>query len=67
MTTSLLTPIELRSKGFEALVRSLGWLNAVRFIQQFELSSNNYTVERDAVLPNWDAAELVRRMGEVGR
>lgn len=62
MSMELLQPLELRARGFEALARSLGWVNAVRFIQQYEPSSQNYTNERDQILPAWDAAELVRRM-----
>jgi hypothetical protein len=63
--TTLLEPVELRSRGFEALVKSLGWVNAVRFIQQFERSGHNYTSERDALLPNWSADELAKRMADI--
>jgi hypothetical protein len=60
--TRLLEPVELRSRGFEVLVKSLGWVNAVRFIHQFERSPQDYTAERDALLPDWNAEELVERM-----
>lgn len=60
--TTLYEPVELRSRGFEALVKSLGWVNAVRFIHQFERSRLDYTVERDALLPDWNAEELIKRM-----
>ena len=62
MSTNLMEPVELRARGFEILVRSLGWVNAVRFIQQYEPSGHNYTAERSGILPAWDATELVRRM-----
>ena len=62
MSGVLLEPVELRARGFDALLRALGWANAVRFIQQYERSTYNYTVERETILPAWDAAELVRRM-----
>ena len=65
MSTTLLEPIELRARGFDALVKSLGWINAVRYIQQFERSSLNYTKERDAILPDWNAEELVRRTAAI--
>jgi hypothetical protein len=58
----VMNPAELRARGFEVLVRALGWVNAVRFIQQNELSGLNYTAERDRILPNWDAAQMVQRM-----
>ena len=50
MSTVPLEPVELRARGFDALVRSLGWVNAVRFMQQFEPSRLNYVNERDAIL-----------------
>jgi len=62
MSTTLIGNVELRVRGFEVLARSLGWVNAVRFIQQYEPSRHNYTAERDALLPDWDAVELVRRL-----
>jgi len=54
-------------RGFEALVNALGWVNAVRFIQQYEPSRFNYTQERDQLLPNWDAAEAIREMRALGK
>lgn len=65
MNSVLLEPVELRARGFEILARSLGWVNAVRFIQQYEPSKLNYTTERDSLLPDWDANEMLRRLGEV--
>jgi len=62
MSGLLLEPAELRARGFDALVKNLGWVNAVRFIQQFERSSRDYTTERDAILPSWDASEMMQRM-----
>lgn len=60
MTPIISSPVELRQRGFEALVASLGWANAVRFIQQYEVSPHDYTSERDQILPDWDAETLVR-------
>ena len=64
MTSVLIDPVELRRQGFEALVASLGWVNAVRFLQQYETSRLNYTEERDQILPLWDAETLVRKARE---
>ena len=55
---------EARARGFEALVNALGWVNAVRFVQQYEASGSDYTAEREAFLPAWDAGELARRVGQ---
>lgn len=62
MSGVLLEPVELRAKGFEALVGALGWVNAVRFLQQYEKSSLDYTRERHQILPDWNADELVRHL-----
>ena len=62
MSGVLLEPVELRAKGFEALVGALGWVNAVRFLQQYEKSSFDYTHERRHILPEWNAEELVRHL-----
>jgi len=41
-----MTPIELQRKGFQALVNSLGIVDAIRFIHQYDSDSGNYTEER---------------------
>jgi hypothetical protein len=64
MHAILSDPVELRRQGFEALVNTLGWVNAVRFLQQYETSRLDYTHERDRFLPEWDADTLLRRIRE---
>lgn len=41
-----MTPVELMRKGFQSLVDTLGYADAVRFIRQFDKGSGNYTEER---------------------
>jgi hypothetical protein len=65
VSDTLIEPVELRARGFAVLAAALGWVNAVRFIQQYEPSRQNYTLEREEILPDWDAAEMVRRMKSV--
>ena len=60
MTSIIADPVELRQRGFESLVAALGWVNAVRFIQQYEVGRGDYTREREQILPNWDIETLVR-------
>lgn len=45
-----LSPNELRRVGIDALVKSLGPLGMVRFIQQFDIGSGDYTKERSELL-----------------
>jgi hypothetical protein len=49
------------------LVDALGWVNAVRFIQQYERGEGNYTKEGEAALPDWSPEELLRRANELRR
>jgi hypothetical protein len=65
MSEILLEPAELRARGFDALVDALGWVNAVRFIQQYERSALNYTAEREQILPPWGPEELIRQLRDV--
>ena len=59
--TTLLNPVELRKQGFAALVTALGWVNAVRFLQQYEAGEGDYTTERASILPDWDAETVVKQ------
>ena len=56
---------ELRNRGFRALVEALGWVNAVRFLRQYDPGSGNYTEERRTLLPDWDASTLIEKAKEV--
>ena len=40
---------------------ALGWVNAVRFLRQYEVGQGDYTHDRDAFLPDWDAETLVKK------
>jgi hypothetical protein len=62
MSHSLLDPAELRQRGFDVLVEALGWVNAVRFMHQYETSRLDYMAEREGILPTWNKAELGRRL-----
>jgi hypothetical protein len=52
---------ELRYRGFRALTEALGWVNAVRFLRQYDPGSGDYTEERRTLLPEWDASTLVQQ------
>lgn len=43
---------ELRERGFRALADTLGWVNAVRFLRQYDPGAGNYTQERATLLPD---------------
>ncbi|MGB3507758.1 MAG: hypothetical protein WBA93_00625 [Microcoleaceae cyanobacterium] len=43
-------PIELRRKGYQALVDNLGQINTIRFLQQVGWGHGDYTKEREELL-----------------
>ncbi|MGV2388072.1 MAG UNVERIFIED_CONTAM: hypothetical protein LVR29_06285 [Microcystis novacekii LVE1205-3] len=49
-----MTPIKLQKKGFKALVDALGIGDAIRFIQQYDSGSGDYTKERHLLLDLFD-------------
>lgn len=67
MVDLIVNPSELRSRGFEALCAALGWVNAVRYLRQYEPGQGNYTEERRSLLPEWDAASLARAACRAGQ
>lgn len=38
-----MNPVEIRKKGLEALNNALGLIGMIRFLQQFESGSGDYT------------------------
>jgi hypothetical protein len=53
-----MTPVELNQKGFQALLDKLGYVDAVRFIKQFDNGQGNYTQERDQWLGELTLEEI---------
>lgn len=50
MQTHDLSPAQLRQRGIEALVEALGVVGMVRFLQQFDQGSGDYTRDRGMIL-----------------
>lgn len=62
MNTQYLTLNEIRTIGFEALLRELGPVGAVRFIQQYESGRGNYTRDRQKWLPKKSVREIGKQI-----
>ena len=58
MKTETLSLYEIRAIGFEALLRELGPAGAIRFIQQYEAGSGDYTRDRRKILPKKSIREI---------
>jgi len=62
MRTQTLNPIAIRKLGLEALAKALGPVGMVRFLQQFETGSGNYTKERERLLKGVDVKTIVKEI-----
>ncbi|MBN3952172.1 MAG: hypothetical protein HWQ38_39140 [Nostoc sp. NMS7] len=60
-----MTLIELRTKGYQALVKELGQLDTIRFLQEMGWGSGNYTKERQESLKNVRRAEFWQDIEEI--
>lgn len=55
-----MTPIELTRKGFKSLIDTLGYVDAVRFLRQFDNGSGDYTQERHEWLDKLSRDEILK-------
>lgn len=60
----IINPTELRRRAMEALVRELGFTDAMRFLLQTEPGAGDYTRDREKLLPTIADEELLRRADE---
>ncbi len=60
-----MTLIELRAKGYQALVKELGQIDTIRFLQEMGWGSGDYTKERQESLKNVTRAELWQDIEEI--
>jgi len=56
------TLYEIRTIGFDALVRELGPAGAIRIIQQYESGHGDYTRNRKKLLPKKSVREIGRQI-----
>lgn len=64
MPTSTMTLNEIRQKGLEVLSRELGPVGMIRFMQQFETGSGDYSTERHEWLQNETVEGIYQRIKE---
>ncbi|GAP99417.1 hypothetical protein [Leptolyngbya sp. NIES-2104] len=62
MQTNELTPLQIRQKGLEALKDALGYVGMVRFLQQFDGGSGDYTRDRDQWLKDVTVADVMQQI-----
>ncbi|MCY7273708.1 MAG: hypothetical protein LH702_08165 [Phormidesmis sp. CAN_BIN44] len=57
-----MTPIELRRQALEAFTQTLGYTGMVRFFQQFDAGSGNYTKDRHQWQDQLTVAEIMTQI-----
>lgn len=62
MSGTTLTQNEIVRAGYKALVEALGPVNFIRFLQQFETGSGDYTRERERLLGDASVDVIVDRI-----
>ncbi len=60
-----MTLIKLRTKGYQALVKELGQLDTIRFLQEMDWGSGDYTKERQESLKNVTRAAFWQDIQEI--
>jgi hypothetical protein len=58
---------QVREEGMSTLVRSLGQVDAVRFLQQFDVGKGDYTAERVQILGDPSVDEVALKIGQLRR
>ncbi len=53
---------QVRQAGLDALVRELGTVDTIRFLQQFETGTGDYTQERQTLLADADVQTLAAQI-----
>lgn len=66
-TTTQLTPVQLRNRAYQALLRELGPVDFIRFLQQFESGQGDYTRERAQWLDQLSAEQINQVIDEQRR
>ena len=59
-----MTAEQIRHAGLEALLRELGPEGMVRFLQQFQTGSGDYTHDRDRLLPGLSVEQILSQIAE---
>lgn len=58
------SPMQIRQLGIEALTQALGPVGTVRFLQQFDTGSGDYTRDRDELLGDTTLEDIFVKIKE---
>ena len=64
MKTERMTLEQIRVTGLAALMEKLGPDGMIRFLQQFETGTGDYSTERHQWIDQWDMDTLIKKIRE---
>lgn len=59
MTTNVQPISEVTQRGTSALIKEIGVVDTIRFLNQFRAGSGNYTMERDKLFKGMSVKDIV--------
>lgn len=62
MENQVLTLNQVRKEGLNALLKALGPIGMIRFLQQFETGKGNYTIEREDWLGDMKVQDVLEEL-----
>jgi len=62
MSAQTMTPEEIQSRGWQALLTELGPVNAARFVMQNKLGAGDYTAERGELMKGETVESVLARV-----
>ncbi len=64
MRSSEMTPAAIRRIGTDALIRALGPVGAIRFLQQFDPGEGDYTRDREQLFDGVELDDILESIRE---
>jgi hypothetical protein len=65
MKAAVMTPREVRVRGFEALEKALGPAGMLRFLHQFDEGSGDYSKDRHKVVDKLELRDIIKTIKQM--
>lgn len=62
MTTHVQPISDITQRGTNALIKEIGVVDTIRFLNQFRVGSGNYTMERDKLFEGLSVEDIIREI-----
>jgi hypothetical protein len=65
MKAAVMTPREIRTRGFEALEKALGPAGMLKFMHQFDEGKGDYSKDRHKIIDKLQLRDIVRTIRQM--